>query len=140
MTSVSAATGVAGALGTRSASKELAPEDFIKILLSEVRNQNPLEPMKNSDLLNQLTQIKSLEASTKLSDSFQTMMLQQQIVGAGGLIGRLVSGSTKDGTPVSGLVTGVLIQGGQVDLVVGESRVPLGCIQQIASAEASDGA
>ena len=129
-----AATSSTVGAAAANASKTLSSDEFIKVLLAEVQNQNPLEPMKNHELLNQMTSIQSLEATTNLSEAIRTMMMQQQILGAGSLIGRWVSGLSLGDGRVSGTVDGVRIQGSDVNLVVGDSLVPLANIERMGSA------
>ena len=112
----------------------LDPDEFLKLLLTELRHQNPLEPMKNDELLSQLTQIQNLEAMTSLSEGFKGMMRQQQVLGAGALIGRWVSGLTSEDGRVSGLVEGVRVVGKDVNLEVGDQLLPLGNIEQVGAA------
>lgn len=137
MSSVNATSAVSstGGVAESNASKTLSSDEFLKILLAEVQNQNPMEPMKNHELLNQMTSIQSLEATNSLSDTIQTMMQQQQILGAGALIGNWVSGLSLGDGRVSGTIDGVRIQGSDVNLVVGDSLVPLANIEQMGPAQ-----
>ena len=134
-TNPTAAAGSTVGAAASSASKTLSSDEFIKVLLAEVQNQNPLEPMKNHELLNQMTSIQSLEATSNLSETIRTMMMQQQIIGAGALIGRWVSGLSLGDGRVSGTVDGVRVQGSDVNLVVGDALVPLANIEQMGPAQ-----
>ena len=57
--------------GTRSREKkrQLDKQAFLQLLITELKNQNPLEPMKNKDLIEQLSQLTSLENITNMTKS-----------------------------------------------------------------------
>ena len=87
---------------------ELGTQDFLKLLLTELTNQDPLEPTDNEALLRQISSIRDIEMSTALTDSMRRLTGQQQIGAASALIGQFVSGLPgEDGTVASGLVMGV---------------------------------
>ena len=44
-------------------------EQFMQLLLAQLRNQNPLEPMENSEFMGQMTQLNSLQELKKMNDS-----------------------------------------------------------------------
>jgi flagellar basal-body rod modification protein FlgD len=89
----------------------LKSEDFFRILVSELQNQDPLEPSKTSDLIGQVSQIRSIELNGKLSGTLEQLTRQQRVAGAGDLIGKYVVARVQgpDGNPISveGLVTGI---------------------------------
>jgi len=112
-------------------SQMLNSDEFIRILLAEVQNQNPLEPMDNSELVNQMTSIQSLEATSNLNKSINTMMIQQQILGAGALIGHWATGVSQGDGRVTGVVEGVCVQGENVNLVVSGYLVPVANVEEV---------
>lgn len=89
----------------------LGSEDFFKILLSELQNQDPFEPAKTSEMVGQISQIRSIELSKYLTDALQTLTAQQHTAGASELLGKYVTARVngQDGTEteVAGIVTGV---------------------------------
>lgn len=48
-------------------------DTFMKLLLAELKNQDPLEPMKNSEMLGQMAQLNSLQQLTSISSNIETM-------------------------------------------------------------------
>jgi flagellar basal-body rod modification protein FlgD len=114
--------------------------DFLNLLITEVKNQNPLEPMKNSELLSQMSAIKSLEANTKMADQFTKLGLQVQLGSSAQMIGQQVLGKTAQGDEVKGVVQGVTVTGQTVNLVVDGEELPLENIEEIAGKVPSNGA
>ena len=100
----------------KSKSMELKTEDFIKMMITQLQNQDPLEPAKNQELLAQMSQIGQLQSSTSLQESLKGMVLQNQIGAASGLIGKTVQGLDAQNEPVSGLVNSVRVSPDGVSL------------------------
>lgn len=48
-------------------------DTFMALLLAELKNQDPLEPMKNSEMLGQMAQLNSLQQLTSISSNIETM-------------------------------------------------------------------
>ncbi len=96
---------------------KLKTEDFINLMVTQLQNQDPLEPAKNEQLLAQMSQIGQLESSTQLQKSLETMTLQSNIASAGNMIGKTVTGLAEFGdetVDVTGTVDSVRVEGGNV--------------------------
>lgn len=133
MDAVNGLTTPSGSTVASSTRRSLNQEDFLQIMISELTNQDPLEPMDNSQFLNQLTQMQTLEATTKLTEGIEALLLGQQISSAGSLIGQQVTGLLDNGGLVEGRVDRVVVANGQVQLGVGDSLVSLSAVRQISS-------
>ena len=59
--------------GTRVASDELGKDDFLKILITQLTNQDPTEPMEDREFIAQMAQFSTLEQMTNLSTEFQRL-------------------------------------------------------------------
>jgi flagellar basal-body rod modification protein FlgD len=102
-------------VGTRSdlprGLSNLRSDDFFKIMISELRQQDPFEPAKTSDMIGQVSQIRDIELSGKLTDTLDRLTQQQKTTGASELIGKLITADVPigDGTnaTVQGVVTGI---------------------------------
>jgi flagellar basal-body rod modification protein FlgD len=123
--------------GTQMKNKnlELKTEDFIKMMITQLQNQDPLEPAKNQELLAQMSQIGQLQSATTLQESLKAMVLQQNIGAAGNLIGKMVQGIDGYGSSVSGLVNSVRVEkdGVYLELDNGQ-RLALTRVQNISAA------
>ena len=88
-------------------------EDFFKLLVAQLANQDPLEPTSNQELLNQISSIRDIEASTTLTRTLQSLVTREGFGSAAGLIGQYVSGTinSDDGETVStsGTVVGLRV-------------------------------
>jgi len=106
-------------------------EDFIKLLVAELSNQDPLEPMDNSQIVEQVSQIQQIESNQRLTETLESVMLGQSIATAGNLLGRTVVGLTDQQAMVTGEVDRVSIAEGKVKLHLGEHTVGLTNVSEI---------
>jgi len=58
----------------RTIKKELDKEAFLQILTTQLKNQDPLEPMKDQDFIAQMSQLSSVEQIMNMSKSVQTFV------------------------------------------------------------------
>jgi len=69
----------------------LDSDQFTKLILTELSNQDPLEPNDTGDLLEQLSTIRSIESDTKLNSTLESMATRTEFSSAAALIGKKVS-------------------------------------------------
>jgi flagellar basal-body rod modification protein FlgD len=115
-TSAASSTTPTGNTGNTRSKYNLKTEDFIRMMITQLQNQDPMEPAKNEQLLAQMSQIAQLESSTQLSDSIGNVVLQNSITSAGAMIGKLVTGKDPRGEDISGIVTSVQVKDNKVSL------------------------
>jgi flagellar basal-body rod modification protein FlgD len=94
----------------QSSKKQLKVEDFIKMMVTQLQNQDPMEPAKNEALLAQMSQIGQLQSSQTLQESLRTLVLQNNLGAAGNMIGKVVKGLDTQGEEVTGLVNSVRVE------------------------------
>jgi flagellar basal-body rod modification protein FlgD len=100
----------------KSKSLELQTDDFIQMMITQLQNQDPTDPVKNQDLLAQMSQIGQLQSTTQLQESLKSLVLQSNLGAAGNLIGKMVEGLDANNESLSGLVTSVRVEGDEVSL------------------------
>lgn len=129
------------ATGTQSTTRkgfDLKAEDFIKMMVTELQNQDPTAPAKNSELLAQMSQIGQLQSSTTLTEGIQSMVLQNQIGSAGNLIGKTVAGLDDNDKAVGGIVNSVRVEDKNVVLELDNgNKLQLGRVTDVAETKAS---
>lgn len=110
--SISGAAAPASAPRTDRGLGTLKSEDFFRLLISEMQQQDPLEPAKTGDLIGQVSQLRSIELSSRMTDSLDALSRNQRTSGSSELLGKYVFASSPgaDGSAqlVSGVVSGVL--------------------------------
>ncbi len=137
-TTSTAATAAATSSATSTSSlQSLTVNDFTQMLVTELQNQDPTQPMSNTDLMNQVSQIQSIDANQQLTSTLQSVALGQSIASAGNLIGRTVTGTDNKGNSVTGTVSSASISNGSAILNVGNSSIALNSVTQISPASSS---
>ena len=103
---VSSATGASASSDSKSSiaiSNEESGDRFLKLLVTQLKNQDPMNPMDNAQLTTQMAQINTVAGIEKLNTSLSTMtdklsaqLLQSHTLQGAGMVGRQVwtSGST----------------------------------------------
>ena len=116
----------------------LNPDDFIKMMITQLQNQDPMEPAKNDQLLAQMSQIGQLQSSTQLQDSLKGLVLQNQIGSAATLIGKTVQGMDTNNNTIGGVVSSVRVQDDGVSLELDNGQsLQLGRVTAIAPTQAT---
>src|SRR5262245_32299586 len=85
----SAATGAAGALAGGSAAN--SEDRFLKLLVAQLQNQDPLNPMDNAQVTSQMAQIQTVSGIDKLNTTVQGLnaqFAQLQALSGAALVGR----------------------------------------------------
>jgi flagellar basal-body rod modification protein FlgD len=94
---------------TPPASKStLGATDFLQLLTTQLRNQNPLSPMDSTQSVAQLAQFSALQASTSLASAFSAFQSNFAVMQSSSLIGKTVSAQTTDASGASQTVTGTV--------------------------------
>lgn len=113
-------------------SEQLGKLDFLQLMVMQMRYQDPLSPMDNTEYITQLAQFNSLEQMQNLNDSVSTMAQWMHTSQASSMIGKEVDAiDAYSGESVSGTVGEVRIRGGEARLVVGEHEVILSDVVSI---------
>src|SRR5580692_10352804 len=96
----------------------LQPSDFIQMMVTQLQDQDPLDPTSSQDLMSQMADIGQLESSSDMQTTMTSLTLQTQIGSAAALIGKSVTGIDGANNTVSGNVTAVQVAGGNVALTL----------------------
>ena len=125
-------TTTANAPSTTNAFQELASEDFVRIMFTELTNQDPLAPNDSQALLEQISSIRAIESDIELGDRLRDIALQNEIASSGSLLGSFVRGLNDSGARVLGFVDSVSItrEGTVLNLSTGQ-RVALDRIEEV---------
>jgi flagellar basal-body rod modification protein FlgD len=117
----------------KSKNFELKAEDFIKMMITQLQHQDPMEPAKNEELLAQMSQIGQLQSATLLQESLKGMVMQNQIGSAGNLIGKTVQGLDDKNEQIKGIVNSVRVEGDELFLELDSGkRLAMGRVTSIA--------
>ncbi len=106
--------------GTGEASS-LGKDEFLKLLVAQLQNQDPLSPMEDTEFIAQMAQFSSLEQSMNLAKTMATMQ-------ATGMIGAEVYWTDDNGIMYAGVVKSVSIMNGEPKLQINDTAVELSAL------------
>lgn len=115
--------------------QELGKDQFLSILITQLRYQDPMQPMQDKEFIAQMAQFTSLEQLMNISSQITDM--RQSLGTASSLIGKKVSwvefaeGSSGETVVKSGVVDSVLIRDGIHFAKIGKDEIALDYITQI---------
>jgi len=78
---------------TATGNSDLGQEDFLRLMITQLSNQDPTDPLKNEDFVTQMAQFSTLTGSQELTTSFESLsqtLLQGQALEAAALVGKNV--------------------------------------------------
>lgn len=122
--------GASSAAGNdEKARQELGQKDFLKLMTTQLKNQDPMSPMKNADFMAQMAQFTAASGIQDLNESFGSFsqsMQTNQALEAASLVGRDVVVDTDTGyLPAQGDLTGTAVLPSGVDnltVLINDSR------------------
>src|SRR5580658_5155250 len=133
-TSNSSSTSGTSSSTTPSGFGSLTTADFMQMLIAELQNQDPTQPMSSQDLLGQLATMSQLQSTTDLDTALQANTSNQQLSIGASFIGKSITGTDANNNPVSGTVTQAFLSSGTAYVGVGNSQVPLANITSVTQA------
>lgn len=114
--------------------RALDKDTFLKLLVEQMKYQDPLAPTDNAQMIAQLAQFSSLEQMNNLNEKFEELsgnLDQLNFLSASAMIGKHVAGIAADGSAISGQVSGVAMKGSIVYLTVGDRQLSMAGVQTI---------
>nr|WP_248926370.1 flagellar hook capping FlgD N-terminal domain-containing protein [Paenibacillus hamazuiensis] len=130
-------TNVANAgTSTEKDKNSLGQDAFLKILITQLKNQDPSQPLQDKEFIAQMAQFTSVEQLTNMSNEMK--LLRQSLGFASSLIGKEIAWTLKDsnGQTVtkSGVVESISVKDGVQSAEVKGEKIPLEQITKIANA------
>jgi|SRR5919107_4671476 flagellar basal-body rod modification protein FlgD len=107
ITSTTATTATTATSSTKKADQVLGKDDFLKLMVAQMKNQDPMNPADDKDNIAQMAQFSSLEQITNLATATQDLANKMSLTQNIGLLGHTVTYTGTDGTAVSGTVDGM---------------------------------
>lgn len=109
----------------------ITPDDFMQMLITELKNQDPMNPTSSDQIMQQISEIRNIQATSDLTTTLNSVALGQSLATASNLIGRQVEGLAADGSTVSGAVSSVSIKNGSPELNVGNQTLTLANVTSV---------
>lgn len=127
----SAAQASSSTSSSKDAWNSISPDDFLKMLITELQNQDPTKPTDSNQILQQISEIRNIQATSDLTSTLNQVQLEQTFSAGSLLVGKNVQGVADDGSAVTGTVDSVTFNKGAATLNIGQKTLQLGNVQQI---------
>ncbi|MDP9388633.1 MAG: flagellar hook capping protein [Actinomycetota bacterium] len=115
----------------------LGKDAFLKLLVAQLKYQDPLNPADGSEFMAQTAQFTMVEKLEELGRQTGELLASQRALSASSLIGRRVTYLRGDGGEAAGVVSAVRLAADGPILQVGADDVPLGAVRQVGTTPAS---
>lgn len=115
----------------------LGKDDFMQLLIAQLRNQDPMKPMEDKEFIAQLATFSSLEATEKMASQLEELTGASMIVQAATLIGKQVTAKLTTGEMITGTVSQVKMVSGQPVAVVNGTDIDTSLITVIGAASSA---
>lgn len=124
-------TGLAPTTGSTSNNSlnQLGAGAFLQLLIAELKNQDPTQPMDGKDMIAQLAQLNQTQYAQ------QALAAQQENLAAS-LIGKTVTGA-QGARPITGVVSSFVIDNGHVNLMVNGQPLDVTLVTSVAASNGS---
>jgi len=112
--------------GEAGEKNNLGKESFLKLLVTELKHQDPTKPMEDKEFIAQMAQFSSLEQMSNMNKEIKNLLGSSRASEAYGILGKEVDtfDSVKK-TRVTGIVSSVFYKGEELMLKVGNDEVPM---------------
>ena len=111
--------------------KSLDENAFLKLLVAQMKYQDPSKPMDTNQMMAQTATLTQVEKLGALVTAQQSLVSSQHIQTASAMVGRTVAYTTSDGITATGVVTSATLSGSEPTLKVGNKDVPLSSVTEV---------
>ena len=125
---------VAGSTGgaTNQADPQVMGKDmFLKLLVAQLKYQNPMEPVDSSQFMAQTAQFTMVEKLEAMAAQTDALVAGEQAQRAAGLLGRQVTYADAQGALQTGVVTGTRLGSDGPVLLLGKTELPLNQVREV---------
>jgi flagellar basal-body rod modification protein FlgD len=127
--------------GKEGTKGELGKDAFMKLLITQLRYQDPTRPMEDREFIAQMAQFSTLEQMTNMNKEISGMVKSTRSAETFSYLGKQIDAmNPASGRRVSGVVSSIQYDGDEPMLMVGNEAVRLGDVHSVSAAEAASSA
>ena len=116
---------------------QLGQADFLKLLTTQLENQNPMQPMQDTAFIAQMATFSSLQQMTNLTTDFSSFSASNLMTTAQSYLGQQVTVTDPTLGTISGTVSAIKNESGTPQIVVNGVNYPLTSIQSVTQTSAT---
>ncbi|MGE3912483.1 MAG: flagellar hook capping FlgD N-terminal domain-containing protein [Chloroflexota bacterium] len=136
-TSSTTSTDTKSSAASLGAAAGMGKDDFMQLLIAQLKNQDPMKPMEDKEFITQLAQFSSLEAVEKMNSQLEELLGSQSLVQAATLIGKQATAKLTTGETLTGVISEVRMISGQPTAIINGQEVDTSLITVLGTAPAA---
>jgi len=113
--------------------KMLGQNEFLKLLVTQMRNQDPMQPVSDTEFIAQMAQFSSLEQTKTMSADITKLRQGNDFLQATNLLGKEVRLNLGDMEFTKGIVTDLNVKDGEARIIVGDKTYTLDQVNSVSS-------
>ena len=113
--------------------KILGQNEFLKLLVTQMRNQDPMQPVSDTECIAQMAQFSSLEQTKTMSADITKLRQGNDFLQATNLLGKEVRLHLGDMAFTKGIVTDLNVKDGEARIIVGDKTYTLDQVNSVSS-------
>ncbi|MBQ9419592.1 MAG: flagellar hook assembly protein FlgD [Synergistaceae bacterium] len=129
-TSTNSTSSTSKSSATTATTNELGKDAFLKLLIAELSNQDPLNPVEDREFISQMATFSSLEQMQNMNSTL-TSMSEASKFSAVSYVGKAIAFTNDDGKQVAAKVNAIWFENGKTILDTTEGDVPLEKVEGI---------
>ncbi len=109
----------------RKVGNNLGKDDFLKLLITQLQNQDPSSPMDNTEFISQMATFSTLEQMVNIGSKLDEVIESNKnnsLVSGSELIGKLITWKDAEDNDISAIVKSVLMSNGKVQYEVDDEN------------------
>lgn len=111
--------------------KSMDQDAFLKLLVAQLKYQDPSKPSDATQFLTQTAQFTQVEKLAQIAETQTGLLAAQRMLSASNLVGRTVTYVGANGADVTGVVASATLSGSDPTLKVGDKDVPLSTVKEV---------
>ncbi len=111
--------------------RALGKDDFLRMLVTELKHQDPLNPVEDKEFMAQMAQFSTLEQMTNMTHALEGLSFATQVSHGVSLIGRTIRYEDADGAMSEGVAASVIVGDGAVKLKVGDREIDPAAVRSV---------
>ena len=113
----------------------LEEADFMKLLITQLKTQDPTKPIEDKEFITQMAQFTSLKQMNQVSEAMKTLAKEYAFTKSLGLVNKVVVWNDDNGNTFSGLVQSIRVKGGEAFIVVDGKEISPNKVSEVFAIE-----
>lgn len=118
--------------------KVLGQDEFLQLLVTQMRNQDPMKPMSDTEFIAQMAEFSNLEQTKEMSGDIKELRQSNAFAQGTALMGHHVRLMGNDEKVTNGLVTNLEVRDGEVNLIVNDKSYELDDVVSVSAGDESE--